>query len=79
MIGPVSAFTMTQIAIAGDEKHPAATELRLVSPGVRETIGGTDLQARFENKDGKGYWVTLLTIPERVMPPFPDRRGFEWR
>lgn len=71
-----SPFCQTQALITGDDKHPAATHLRLVPP-VREDRSGTDLQARFENCEGRGFWVTLVTFPEaarevRIPPPFPD-------
>lgn len=94
MIGPVSPFTIAQIAIAGDDKHLGASELRLSAPPPHGDGSGLDLQGRFTNKDGASFWITIVTFPRREtppmrpvrdkdMPPFPGpfglRGGFEWR
>ena len=79
-------FEVARLAIAGDEKHPGAVELRLVPPREGESPrAGTDLQGRFENNTGS-YWLTLVTFPESpgfrswVPPgPFGLRGEGEWR
>lgn len=77
----VSPFGIAQKAIQD------AKGLRLSPPQRGEKRdAGTDLQARFVNWVGAGYWLTVVTFPESPgfrswvrpepqMPPFPGGFG----
>jgi hypothetical protein len=61
-----SPFTVAQIAIE------EALTLRFVPPENAGDNSGSDIQGRFLNRHGAGYWLTLCTFPE-------SPRREEWR
>lgn len=58
MIPPLSPFSTAQQAILN------AAELRFVPPEGPWDKSGSDVQGRYENRDGKSFWITLCTFPE---------------